>query len=134
MFCCIEKMECRTLVEYTQLYINIHTCVAHRLGPKEAHHTHDVLTTNWAFVQHLAALGARRHVAALQHHAFDRCVHADLAQIVAGQLIDGCGWINRVVRSGDGLRISSGLPGAALRSFHSRFTRSSSSFFSQQPL
>lgn len=106
-------------------------------GAKEAHHTDDVLATDRAFVQHFAARRARGHVAAFQHHALDGRIHADLAQVIGGQLIDGCQQTTRKQRSLGhkylNLRCHK-LPGQVMRSFHSRLTRSSSSFFSQQPL
>lgn len=59
-------------------------------GPKEANHPHDVLPANRTFVQHFAAWRARGHVTALQHYALNGRVHADLAQVIDGQFVDGC--------------------------------------------
>lgn len=60
------------------------------LGLEEAHHAHNVLPADRTLAQYLAAAGARGHVAALQHHALDGRVHADLADIIAGQFVDVC--------------------------------------------
>lgn len=60
------------------------------LGAKQADHAHDVLATDRTLAEHFATIGASGDVAALENDAFDWCVHADLAEIVARHLVDGC--------------------------------------------
>lgn len=53
-----------------------------RLRLKDMHSPHNVLPADGALAHPLAALGAGHHVAALQQHAVDHCIHADPAQVV----------------------------------------------------
>lgn len=73
---------------YAEQHISFMCRGTRLLGTEEAHHPHDVLPTDRTLAQHLAATGARGHVAALEDHTLDGRVHADFAHVVAGQSVD----------------------------------------------
>lgn len=53
-----------------------------RSGPEDVDGSDDVLAADGTLAHPLAALGAGDHVTALQQHAVDGRVHADLTQVL----------------------------------------------------